>query len=176
MTDPNSLPYRPCVGIMLLNRENRIWIGERIPKPHDEHRIQFAWQMPQGGIDEGEDIERAARRELYEETGTDNVEIISRTSSWLTYDLPPDLVGKALKGNYRGQKQIWFAMRHTGSDDDFDISGKLTGHKPEFRSWKWSTPAEMQSMIVPFKRDVYRQVFDEFDGLINQGAEYQKQS
>lgn len=166
MIDPETLPYRPCVGIMLLNDAGLIWIGERIPKKHDEHRRDFAWQMPQGGIDKDEDIETAAKRELYEETGARKVDILDRTQDWLTYDLPSELLGTALKGKYRGQKQIWYAMRYAGSDEEFDISGSTTGHKPEFQNWKWSTPSEMSSLIVPFKRDVYQRVFKEFGDLI----------
>lgn len=163
MTD---LPYRPCAGIMLLNARSEIWVGQRIPKPHDAAATKFAWQMPQGGIDSGEEVERAAKRELYEETGAQNVEVIHKTSNWLKYDLPPELVGKALKGKYRGQKQMWFAMRFLGEDTDFDISGKITGHEPEFSDWRWAASSDLVNLAVPFKRGVYQQVLTEFADLL----------
>lgn len=163
----SNLPYRPCVGIMLLNATDQIWCGERIAKYQESEEIKFAWQMPQGGIDEGEDIEAAALRELYEETGARKVEVIAQTAEWLTYDLPAEMVGKALKGKYRGQKQKWFALRFLGADVDFDITGERTGHQAEFSNWRWVQSSQVVDITVPFKRDVYRQVLKEFSHLFD---------
>ncbi|MEP3248257.1 MAG: RNA pyrophosphohydrolase [Sneathiella sp.] len=145
MTDPTSLPYRPCAGIMLINAENKILVGKRLDM-QSEH-----WQMPQGGIDEGEDALEAARREMLEEIGTDKAEFIQEIDEWLTYDLPNHLIGKIWKGKYRGQKQKWFLFRFTGKDSDINIE---TAH-PEFAAWKWTTPEKLVEEIVPFKRELY---------------------
>jgi putative (di)nucleoside polyphosphate hydrolase len=152
--DPKSLPYRPCAGVMLLNRDGKVFVGQRIDNSLE------AWQMPQGGIDEGEDAEAAAIREVGEETGIapDLVEIVARSDEDLFYDLPLDLIGKVWKGRYRGQRQAWFLMRFLGEDADIDI---VTEH-PEFRAWKWADPAELPTMIVPFKRALYEQVLELF--------------
>ncbi len=152
--DPKSLPYRPCAGVMLLNRDGKVFVGQRIDNSLE------AWQMPQGGIDEGEDAEAAAIREVGEETGIapDLVEIVARSHEDLFYDLPLDLIGKVWKGRYRGQRQTWFLMRFLGEDADIDI---VTEH-PEFRAWKWADPAELPTMIVPFKRALYEQVLELF--------------
>lgn len=123
--------YRPCVGIMVLNRDGLVWIGQRSDAPGDAEGRGAWWQMPQGGIDHGEDPERAALRELYEETGMRTVEVVARIPSWLTYDLPPELQGKAWGGRYRGQKQRWFLVRFTGSDDEINIAPG-SGHEREF--------------------------------------------
>lgn len=119
--DPTRLPYRPCVGAMILNESGNVWIGRRMDARRDAEGIGMWWQMPQGGIDEDEDPRAAAMREVYEETNISSVRIIAQTPGWLTYDLPPELVGVAWKGRYRGQKQRWFAMRFTGADDEIDI-------------------------------------------------------
>jgi len=152
--DPKSLPYRPCAGVMLLNRDGKVFVGQRIDNSLE------AWQMPQGGIDEGEDAEAAAIREVGEETGIapDLVEIVARSHEDLFYDLPLDLIGKVWKGRYRGQRQTWFLMRFLGEDADIDI---MTEH-PEFRAWKWADPAELPTMIMPFKRALYEQVLELF--------------
>lgn len=164
--DPEALPYRPCVGVMLLNADQHVWIGRRIKKPHDETNAgKFVWQMPQGGIDDGEDAEQAALRELYEETGVSSVEIIAKLDGWLSYDLPTDLLGRALKGKYRGQKQKWFAMRFKGHESEVDISEKPE-HKAEFDEWRWAEAKELPGLIVPFKREVYRQVVAKFSHLL----------
>ena len=155
-SDPR--PYRPCVGIMVLNQEGFVFVGNRVDVPGDH------WQMPQGGIDKGESPENAAFREVYEETGIppDMLESIRESRDWLYYDLPPALSRKVWKGRYRGQKQRWFAMRFLGDDSMID----LTRHKPEFDRWQWVPPADLPALIVPFKQDTYRKVVSEFSDLI----------
>lgn len=149
---PTGLPYRPCVGVMLLNRRGQVFVAQRIDMP------STAWQMPQGGIDPGETPRQAALRELYEETGTDQVEIIAESRDWLRYDLPADLVPKLWGGRYRGQEQKWFAMRFLGTDADI----KIDGEQPEFSAWRWAELAEIAELIVPFKRALYQQLVAEF--------------
>ena len=148
MTDKDNLPYRPCAGIMLLNADGQVFTGQRIDMP-SEH-----WQMPQGGIDEGETPVQAAKRELLEEIGTNNAELIAEIDDWLLYDLPDHLIGKVWKGRYRGQKQKWFLFRFTGVDADINIE---TEH-PEFGKWKWSSVEQLVDEIVPFKRDLYSEI------------------
>ena len=154
MTSPSSLPYRPCAGAMMINRDGRVFVGQRIDN------VQEAWQMPQGGIDPGEDARAAAIRELGEETGVapEHLELIAEAPEELTYDLPPELIGKVWKGKYRGQRQRWFLFRFTGADTDIDIA---TAH-PEFRAWRWADPADLPEIIVPFKRALYEQILDAF--------------
>jgi len=156
-----SLPYRPCVGIMLVNHEGLAFIGRRVSGP--EHADEtHAWQMPQGGIDEGENPLEAARRELWEETNIRSVEVIGETRDWLTYDLPSELVGVAWKGRYRGQKQKWFAFRFTGEDREIDIARPGDGrHHPEFVAWRWEEISRLPDLIVPFKRNAYEQIVAE---------------
>jgi putative (di)nucleoside polyphosphate hydrolase len=146
--------YRPGVGIMLLDKRKRIFAGRRIDTPD-------AWQMPQGGIDKGEQPRAAALRELQEEVGTGKAEIIGETKAWLTYELPGKLHRQAWGGRYRGQVQKWFAMRFLGTDADI----KLDAHHPEFDAWKWVTRDELLELIVPFKRKLYEDVLEEFAGL-----------
>ncbi len=153
--DIASLPYRPCVGIMLINADKLVFVGQRLDN------LVEAWQMPQGGIDEGETPEVAALRELGEETGTDKAEIIAESRDWLTYDLPAELVPQVWKGRYRGQRQKWYAMRFTGTDADIDIETK----HPEFAAWKWVEHQHLPSLIVPFKRALYETVVAEFAPL-----------
>lgn len=148
----DTLPYRPCAGIMLMNQDGLVFVARRIDTPGD------AWQMPQGGIDEGEDPRAAAARELVEEVGTGAAEIVAETKDWLRYDLPDDLVGKLWGGRYRGQMQKWFLMRFTGQDSDIDIA---TAH-PEFDAWRWVPLGEVPQLIVPFKKPLYEQVCREF--------------
>ena len=152
--DPETLPYRPCVGVVVINAEGKIWTGQRIDSPSP------AWQMPQGGIDEDEKPREAAYRELWEETGItrDLVEFIGKTHGWVTYDLPPELLGKVWKGKFRGQKQKWFLFRFLGSDDQISIDRE----HPEFSAWKWIGSDEMIASIVPFKRAVYEEVVTAF--------------
>jgi putative (di)nucleoside polyphosphate hydrolase len=154
MNDPHSLPYRPAVGVMLLNREGKVFVGQRMDSTLE------AWQMPQGGLDEGEDAEQGAFRELEEETGIprDKVEIVARCPIELYYDLPDDLVGKLWKGRWRGQRQIWFLCRFTGTDEGV----RLDAHDQEFRAWKWADPADLPAMIVPFKKKLYEDVLAAF--------------
>ncbi len=149
-----DLPYRPAAGIMLLNADNKVWVGKRIDN------IAEAWQMPQGGLDPGEDAQAGALRELEEETGIspEMVEIIACAPRTLDYDLPADLVGKLWKGKYRGQRQTWYLMRFIGDDADIDLK---TRH-PEFNAWKWAEPGHLPDMIVPFKKQLYRDVLDIF--------------
>jgi putative (di)nucleoside polyphosphate hydrolase len=161
MTEPadtSSLPYRPCVGVMLFNREGRVFVARRIDM------VSEAWQMPQGGIDPGEDPAEAAFRELGEEIGTRAAEIMAATEDWLDYDLPVDLIGKLWKGRYRGQRQKWFAMRFLGADGDIDIETE----KPEFCEWKWVEPPELPGLIVPFKRDLYAELVRRFAHLADE--------
>ncbi len=163
-TSINRLPYRPCVGIFLINAQGLVWIGRRIAKPHDRHDAHV-WQMPQGGIDDGEDPEGAALRELREETGVVTTEILAETKEWVNYDLPDHLLGKALKGRYCGQTQKWFAMRFLGTDDEVNILEK-PGHKAEFDAWRWEQASVLPELIVEFKRHVYEEVVKEFSHLL----------
>ena len=166
--DPSRLPYRPCVGVMLLNASGKVWLGRRTDVEADAEGSGHWWQMPQGGIDEGEDVRQAAFRELYEETNVTSAEVIGETPGWLTYDLPADLIGVSWKGRFRGQKQRWFALRFTGNDTEINVRSPGGGkHKPEFDEWRWAEMDELEKLIVPFKRDVYRQIVMAFRGLVS---------
>jgi len=154
---PNTLPYRPCAGMMVINNDGHVFVGARLDNDAD------AWQMPQGGIDEGEDPREAALRELREEIGTDNVQIIAEIDDWLTYDLPDELMGKMWKGRYGGQKQKWFLMRFLGQNSDINIK---TDH-PEFRAWEWAPTSSLPERIVPFKKELYAQIVDNFQPVID---------
>jgi len=159
------LPYRPCVGTMVLNREGLVFIGRRTSGPEQlDADIKHSWQMPQGGIDPGEDPLRAALRELREETNITSVTLLAESRDWLTYDLPPALVGKAWKGRYRGQRQKWYALRFFGSDAEIDLVGP-GGHAPEFVAWRWAAMSQLPDLVVPFKRQVYEAVVAEFASL-----------
>lgn len=160
-----DLPYRPCVGVMLLNAEGLAWIGRRADHGGEPEGAGTWWQMPQGGMDEGEDPEDAARRELYEETAVRSITMLARTRDWLLYDLPPELIGVAWEGRYRGQKQIWFAARFEGEESEIDIGPRL-GHEAEFDAWRWVRVSELPGLVVPFKRKVYAGVVNEFAPLL----------
>ena len=149
-----DLPYRPCVGVVLVNASGLIWAGQRLDSPSP------AWQMPQGGIDDGEKPRAAALRELWEETGigADDVMALDKMQGWVTYDLPPELLGRVWGGKFRGQKQKWFCYRFTGHDDQVRI---VTDH-PEFSAWAWVQADALVAGIVPFKRAVYQQVIAAF--------------
>lgn len=150
-----DLPYRPGVGIMLLNGGNEVFVAKRIDMKAE------AWQMPQGGIDEGETPLQAALRELEEETGTNKASLLQESRDWMTYDLPDSLVSQIWGGRFRGQRQKWFAMRFTGTDADINIE---TAH-PEFSQWQWVAMERLPDIIVPFKRTLYQAIVDEFSGL-----------
>lgn len=158
----SALPYRPCVGAALFNRDGLVWIGRRADKPNNEGAGHW-WQMPQGGMDEGESPEEAVMRELTEETGVRSARIIGEVPGWLTYDLPEHLIGRAWGGKYRGQKQKWFALRFDGADDEIDISG--IGHAAEFDLWRWEKLERLPELVIPFKRKVYEQVAEAFRDL-----------
>jgi putative (di)nucleoside polyphosphate hydrolase len=164
MTAKEGLPYRPCVGVMLINPEGYVFVGRRADHEGEPEGKGTWWQMPQGGLGPGEDLEQAARRELLEETGVRTIRFLARTRDWLTYDLPSELIGVAWEGRYRGQKQMWFAARFEGDESEIDL-GPREGHEQEFDAWRWARLAELPSLIVPFKRDVYLKVIDEFAAL-----------
>ncbi len=154
MSDPASLPYRPAAGVMLINGQRQVWVGQRLDSTLE------AWQMPQGGLDPGEEPLDGALRELEEETGIARAltELVARCPTELTYDLPDDLIGKLWKGRWRGQRQHWFLMRFLGTDADVHIDTA----EPEFRAWKWAAPRDLPTLIVPFKTRLYEQVLEAF--------------
>lgn len=156
--DIAALPYRPCVGVVLIGAGGRVFAGQRIDNPGP------AWQMPQGGIDPGESPRVAALRELEEEAGVGKalVEVLRESAGWHRYDLPPELLGRLWGGRFRGQEQRWVAMRFLGGDDDI----RIETDEPEFSRWAWMAPRELVERIVPFKRDIYRAVLSEFDDLL----------
>lgn len=162
-----DLPYRKCVGIALFNKDNQVWAGRRITNRLSELKgASKIWQMPQGGIDKGEHPIEAAKRELYEETGVRSIELIAQTEGWLTYDLPEELVGIALKGKYRGQTQKWFAFRFIGDDKEIAINPPPANNTAEFDHWKWVDLEALPMMVVPFKQAVYEKVVAEFRHII----------
>lgn len=165
MTKALPTEYRPCVGIMLVNRDGKIFAGKRIDHREASGALGDFWQMPQGGVDKGEDLQIAAFRELAEETGVTevHVSVIGVTKDPIRYDLPEGLLGKLWKGKYCGQEQIWYLMRFSGSDADVDLEAH---DPPEFCEWKWVEPDAIVDLIVPFKKHVYKAVLDEFGALI----------
>lgn len=148
MTDLSQ--YRPNVGVVLFHPDGRVWLGRRARTagPHN-------WQFPQGGVDAGEDLDSAARRELAEETGASSVTYLGRTDGWIVYDFPADFAGPKASRGFRGQKQVWFAFRFDGAESEFDLCAH---HEPEFDAWRWGYLAEAPELIVPFKRAAYELV------------------
>ena len=155
-------PHRPNVGVMLLNAQGKVWIGKRAETigTEYEHASQL-WQMPQGGIDDGEDAENAARRELYEETGISSIKLVDFTEDWILYDFPEGLT-KKISEKYSGQKQKWFVYRFTGADSEIQINPPPDGHKAEFDQWRWEDMHHLPDLIVPFKRTVYDEIVARF--------------
>jgi len=168
MAKTSRLPYRPCVGVMLLNTQGQAFVGRRANRHGASEGAGQWWQMPQGGMDKGETAEDAARRELQEETGVRNARFIAQTRDWLTYDLPPELVGVAWKGRYCGQKQMWFAARFEGDESEIDLEAH-PGHAAEFDAWRWVPVADLPDLVVPFKRKVYAAVVAEFTPVLTRG-------
>lgn len=160
--------YRPCVGIMLINKEGLVFAGRRRKEGGPEHvDALHAWQMPQGGVDRGEDAYLAALRELFEETNVKSVKLLAQTELWYAYDLPDALTQRAWKGRYKGQTQKWFAFSFTGDDHEIDIHAPGGGaHRPEFSDWRWVKMSQLPDLVIPFKRQVYQIVIDQFAHLI----------
>lgn len=163
--DPQKLPYRAGVGLMVLNRDGLAWVGRRADAPNDAEACW--WQMPQGGIDENEDPRRAAMRELFEETSIKSVDLIMETPDWLTYDLPLQLIPKVWGGRYRGQRQKWYLLRFTGEETEIDLGAPGSPHA-EFVEWRWCAPKDLPSVIIPFKRELYSEVLRTFEPALSQ--------
>jgi len=164
MTPPAG--YRPCVGLALFNPAGLVFIGRRANRSQREHVAPgHEWQMPQGGIDAGERPIEAAYRELREETNVSSASLLAEAPDWLSYDLPRDIGKEAWRGRYRGQSQKWFAFRFDGDESEIDILNPGGGHKPEFDAWRWVPLAQTVDLIIPFKRDVYREVARLFEGV-----------
>lgn len=163
--DRDALPYRDCVGIAVFNREGNVFIGRRKSEGDTEHSAEQGapWQMPQGGIDKGEDPLKAALRELHEETSISSVSLLAEAPEWIYYDLPDDMLGIALKGKYRGQRQRWFAFAFTGDEGEIDVLAPGGGkHKAEFDAWRWERLSRTPGLIVPFKKPAYDKVAEAF--------------
>ncbi|MEC7835068.1 MAG: RNA pyrophosphohydrolase [Pseudomonadota bacterium] len=152
-----ELPYRAGVGAVIVNKSNKIFAGQRIDT------LYRAWQMPQGGINQGESPINALKRELVEEIGTRNLRVIDQVDRWLYYDLPKDVIPKIWSGQFKGQKQKWFILRFIGEDKEINIKTK----KPEFGAWRWMSKNELLKSIVSFKRELYKNIFQEFDSILN---------
>ncbi|KQZ47357.1 RNA pyrophosphohydrolase [Rhizobium sp. Root149] len=162
----DELPYRPCVGVMVLNREGLVWVGRRLSEDNSESDgSPQLWQMPQGGIDKGEDHLEAAYRELFEETGIRSVSLLREAPDWIHYDLPSHLIGIGLKGKYRGQKQRWFAFRFEGDESEINIEHPPAGQHQEFDAWAWKPMADLPELIVSFKKKAYIEVVAAFSDL-----------
>jgi putative (di)nucleoside polyphosphate hydrolase len=166
MTRIQDLPYRRCVGLTVLNAKGDVFIGRRTGGP--EHvDLTHQWQMPQGGLDPGEEPYDCALRELYEETNIKSVERLGVIDDWLSYDIPEDILRQAWSGKYRGQTQKWFALRFTGDEPEIDVTRPGGGkHKPEFLTWRWEKMKNLPGLVVPFKRKVYERVVKEFSKLV----------
>ena len=163
--DRQSLPYRDCVGIAVFNKEGNVFVGRRKTEldAEDRSEVEAPWQMPQGGIDKGEDPLRAALRELHEETNITAVSLLAEAPEWIYYDLPDEALGIALKGKFRGQRQRWFAFAFTGQDDEIDVENPGGGKVPaEFDAWRWEKLSRTPALIVPFKKDAYEKVVEAF--------------
>ena len=164
--NPEDLPYRPCVGVALFNRDGLVWIGRRSDEQAEGEGGGTWWQMPQGGLDKDEDPYKAALRELYEETSVKHTSLIEAAKGWFKYDLPPDLILGSWNGRYRGQKQKWFALRFEGEESEIDVLHPGGGkHKPEFSEWRWERLERLPELIVPFKRGVYEEVVAAFEAI-----------
>lgn len=155
--DYTTLPYRPCVGIFLINADKKIFVGERLDNPG-------SWQMPQGGINDSEDIVDAAFREMREETGTDKAEVLRVSETVYTYDLPHHLLGKLWQGRYKGQEQRWVALKFTGEEREITL---YDGVHPEFMNYQWVHIDNVCDYIVPFKQETYKSVLEEFRDLVS---------
>ncbi|MBD8066652.1 RNA pyrophosphohydrolase [Devosia sp. PTR5] len=163
--DREALPYRDCVGVALFNADGKVFMGRRKAEgdPDQSARFDAPWQMPQGGIDKGEDPLRAAMRELQEETNVTSVSLLAEAPEWVYYDLPEEALGVAWSGKYRGQRQRWFAFAFTGSETEIDVQSPGQGKFPaEFDGWRWESLTRTPGLVVPFKRDAYRKVVEAF--------------
>jgi len=165
-TSGSGLPYRLCVGVMLINRQGLVFVGRRrqVSSPGDGDQ-SYAWQMPQGGIDRGEQPLEAAKRELREETNVSSVRLLAEAPGWYSYDLPTGVSGRVYRGRYRGQTQKWFAFSFEGDESEIDILRPAGGAKPEFDEWRWEEMERLPALIIPFKRAVYEQVVAAFRHL-----------
>jgi putative (di)nucleoside polyphosphate hydrolase len=160
-----ALPYRPCVGVMLINRQGLVWVGSRADQTQPEHVAPgYLWQMPQGGVDPGEDLLAAARRELWEETNVRSATLLAEAPEWYTYDIPREVVSGGWKHKWRGQTQRWFAFRFDGEDSEVDIFNPPAGEQ-EFDAWRWERIERLPELIIPFKRPVYEKVVAAFRHL-----------